>query len=403
MEKRKRPSSSPPDSLPSLLDSLFEKKMAPLEGRVSGTVRDLRAAKERFYEACIEFEKLDAPPYTEDLWMPNINSIKNQKEQYASALKQIAASLNLEVDDTLDRYSRYRQVLSNVEAMTNDALKTNSKFKQAFYCYSNYMGNFKKASAYLERLTTALKNELDRRAAEFEQYGILKECILKLRLQGEELASLRDAIGALKSNLKSSDDGGLERIEAETKGKLSAKSAEISALSDEMSKLSNRIGLLTAPLERAARKLDHLTIRKKPLYDYITDPIGRIRNDDEYKDFTDLVLELRKNVESGTIDAKNKQELQNSISALLNSEIHHMINSLKALEHKKADILAEERELQRVMEGIEFGRESKAKSHHQMEKMEKDILEISKSRESLKSGIEKGFYDNYAKHVSILL
>ena len=391
----------PPDSLEGLLESLFNKRMMPLEARASATVNELRSAQGHFYSACTEFEKLDAAPYTEDLWMPNINSIKSQKSQYAAALKEIANSLDLDADESLNIYSRYILILSNVEGMTNNALRTNAKYKQAFYCYSSHLGNFKRASAQIERLTATLRNEIDRRSAEFEQYSNLKESIMNLKLKGEELAALSGSIAALKSNLKSSDGAGLDKVESETRDKLSAKSSELSALGGEISRLASRINLLTAPLERPSKKLDHLTIRKKSLHAFVADPVGTLKNEAEYRDFIELVQELKKNVDSGAIDTKNRQELQNSIAALLNSEIYQMISSLKTTEHKKADMTAEQRELERVLEGIISGRDSATSALHQIEKMEKDYADISMSRDSLKAKIEKEFSANYGKPISI--
>ncbi len=393
----------PSDSLEAMLDSLFNKRMGPLEGRASAIVRELHVAKEHFYSACKEFEKLDAEPYTEDLWMPNINSIKSQKSQYAAALREIANSLDLESDGSLNIYSRYALILSNVESMTSNALRTNAKFKQAFYCYSNHLGNFKKASAQIERLTEMLRNEIGRRAAEFEQYSNLKESIMNLKLKGDELAALSGSIAALKSNLKSSDSVGLDRVESETRKKLSEKSLELSDVGREISRLTSSINLLTASLERPSKKLDHLNIRKKSLHAFVADPVDTIKNEAEYKDFIELVQELKKNVDSGAIDTKNRQDLQNSIATLLNSDIYLMISSLKTTERKKADITAEQRELDRVLDGIISVREGTTSSLHQIERMESDYANISRSRESLKSDIEKGFSANYGKRISIML
>lgn len=401
--KRETAERLPPDALEGLLDSLFDKRMAPLKSRASGIAKELGAAREQFSEACSEFRQLSEEPYTEDLWMPNINSIKNQKEQYAAALKEIAGGLSLETDESLDVYNRYRRLLSDVEGMTNSVLRINAKFKTAFYCYSKYMGNFKKASAHIGRLTETLRNELDWRSPEYEQYSGLRERVLKLRLQCEELAALSAGIATLKSNSKLTNDDGVERTESETKERLSAKASELAKLNGEISGLSDRISLLTAPLERPAKKLDHLTMRKKSLHEFISDPINRISGEGEYADFTELVRELKKNVDTGAIDAKNKQELYNSISVLLNSDLLFMINSLKALEHRKLDMNAEGREFERILEDLRSGRESVAKSLHQIEKMETDVSEITKSRDTLRAEIEKAFAANYGKRISIAL
>ncbi len=401
--RREKAEPLPLDSLQGLLDSLFGKRMEPLESKASLITRELRAAQEQFSKACAEFERLDAEPYTDDIWMPNVNAIKSQKVQYAAALTEIAGSLDLRAERTADTYSRYRGILSSVEEMTNAALRTNSKFKQSFYCYSRHLGGFKRSSAYFDRLTSALRSELEKRSPEFDRYVRLSEKISRLKAYGQEIEALSSAIASLKSAPKAPDDGTAQKTEAETRKLLANKAAELADASAEMTRLENTISLLTAPLERPSKKLDHLTLRKKPLHRFIEDPIGAIRDEAEYRDFTDLVQELKKNVDSGSIDSKNRQELSNSISALLNCDIYYMISSLKSLERKKLDIMSEERELERILEELDAGRENASKSRHQIERMENDLKAISDSRESLKLEIEGEFRAAYSRPVSIML
>lgn len=391
----------PLPSLSALLDQLFNKKMQPLEERSQGIIRELHAAHGQFISTCLAFEKLDAEPYTEDIWMPNINAIKSNKAQYAAALTDIASHLDLEADLSMNIYSRYYAILSNVEQMMNSIIRTNSKFKQSFYCYSRYLGGFKKASAYLDRLILLFRSELEKRSAEFAQYNLIKEHISQLKAQGSELEALNEAISALRSNSKSIDNDPVEQIESETKKKLSDKSTELLAIREEASRISSRISLLTAPLERPSRKLDHLALRKKSLHLFLEDPVGTIKDESEYHDFMELLHDLEKNVASGAIESKNPQELSNSISILLNSDIYYLITSLKDLDHKRLEVHAQIRELDRILEELYSGRRSVANAHQQILLMEVEIKRILSSRQSLKDEIEKGFSLNYGKLISI--
>jgi hypothetical protein len=385
------------------LDLAFAKEMGPLEPRASAILVDLHVAKERFLQACYEFEKLDAEPYTEDLWMPNINSIKSQKAQYASALTEAAKDLSLDADKSIDVYGRYSRILSNVEAMIGNVLKTNAKFKQSFYCYSKYLGNFKKAYASLERLESTLRSELDRKSAGFQKYSALRSDITALQSSIEELDVLREGISAMKAGATDEKNSSLAGAEADTMKKLAEKESELSVTALEGSEVLRKINLLTAPLARPSRKLDHMTVRRRSLNAFVEDPLGAIKSEKDYAEFIDLLKELKKNVESGSIDSKNRDELLGNIAVLMESDIYQMLISLKDIELKKSGINLEKRELERIIERISAARSDVEQSGFQLKKMESDYVRIAASISSLKSGIEKSFADGYGMRISIIL
>ncbi len=75
-----------------------------------------------------------------------------------------------------------------------------------------------------------------------------------------------------------------------------------------------RISLLTTPLERQARKMDHISLGKRRLYPMMADPVGEMKSEAEYQEFKALVKKLKEDVEKESVDAKNRVGTLESIS-----------------------------------------------------------------------------------------
>ncbi|MCL5412911.1 MAG: hypothetical protein M1569_00720, partial [Candidatus Marsarchaeota archaeon] len=95
---KKEPDKVEPGSLLSLLESQFEGRLGNLQVRAEPLVKDLARAQLDFYRLCDDLAKLDAEPYVEDLWMPNIDSIKAKKGSYATAIRQMMSEAVLDMD-----------------------------------------------------------------------------------------------------------------------------------------------------------------------------------------------------------------------------------------------------------------------------------------------------------------
>jgi len=400
--RKNEPENIKPDTLNGLLVSLFEKKLGQFEAKAQAIINSLGQAKIEFIDVCNKFEKLDVAPYTEDMRFANINFIKGQKELYVTALLRIISKMRLEADDTIS-YNRYKLILSNIDEITNEILKTNAHFKLVMYCYSSYIGDFKKTFSAIERFREALRREIDSRSNEASEYAKLKEQITRLNSQIDELEALGYDINALKAILNSKDKSIAEEDEAKLSESLSTKKAGLSKLNGEISKLSETISVLTIPLERPSKKLDHLSPRKKPLYYFIANPVKHISSETEYNEFVVLVKELKEAIDKETIDTKNKAGTTGLISTLLNSGLYNIINSLKLLQHKRSEVEDEIKSLEIIFEGIKKGKDTSEKTIQDMAVMEEKAKEIIKSTTSIKSMIEAMFSSYYRKSISIVL
>jgi len=399
---RRKPEEVSVDRLGQLLDLQFEKKLGQLKSKSRSIAGDLDQAVLRFSDACARFEELDAEPYTEDLYFANISSIKKQKSQYAKGLRHILSRTSFGTDDATNSYEKYRHVLSDLEGMIKRVLEANANFKTVLYCYSNHLGEFKSLFSEIERLAKALRSELDNRSRDFSEYNAVRERILRLNRYAEEWEAINKSIEMLRNDAKPDNESALGKDETDISREIGDKRAELTRLNKERSSLHSRINSLTIPLERASKKLDHLSVSKKQLRAFVENPINTINNESEYSEFRALVQELNEKIHAGSVDVKNSDKVSETASMLLRSDLYSMINSFKSGQQKELEIGREIDALERSLSEIKKGRTASERDAQDMASMEEKARELEKNRENEKSTIETLFLDHYGVLVSII-
>lgn len=390
------------DGLEYLLNSLFDNKLGSLERRASSITMSIDHIGIQFHNECTAFEVLDAGPYTEDLYTFDVNFIKRQKTLYARELRGIVEGLDLETEAP-NIYSRYSIIYSNLDGLRNAILKTNARFKNVMYSYGRHLGDLKRTFSSMERSVDLLKNELDKRKGELSEYNEVMEGISMLKSINEELGTLNGDMEALKGNIRDAEEKVAKGSGSGIHERLSTKEAELSKISDEESNLSNRIKEVVLPLEKASKKFDHMASGKKRLHIFIAEPLASIRNDADYRELRELLLELNAALDSGVIDIKNVSEAKDAVLSILGSDINSMINTLRSLRDGRESLEKEVKVLKRLVEEMEVGRSSMVKSLREVGAIERNVKEIEKSRESAKNRVEKLFIEYYKKKIIISL
>ena len=67
----------------------FEKVLEEFSNSSKEYIAIFESAKKEFIEACHVLEKYSGEPNVEDMWAPNINSIKAQKSAYTKTLERV--------------------------------------------------------------------------------------------------------------------------------------------------------------------------------------------------------------------------------------------------------------------------------------------------------------------------
>jgi chromosome segregation ATPase len=400
---KKEPEKVKAEALARLLASLFDKKLGQFEARARSITGEMRQARLKFGDVCKAFEELDAEPYLGGIPFANVNSIKSQKSQYTGVLRNVVDKMSLDVDDSLNPYDRYRVLLSNVDSITNEVLRTNASFKIVLYCYPNHLENFQRSFSTIVKSREALRREIDSRTQEASEYAALSERISMLDIEVRELGELERSLDALKEIRSGGGSSALDKDESSFSESLAGRRAELSSISGELAKLSERIHLLTLPLERPSKKLDHASSGKRQLHPFMVDPMGSIGNEGDYKDFTTMVRGLKEAVEKGTVETKNKEGTLNLIYTLMDADLYGYISTFRSLQIKRSGIEAEVRMLESMLNKIRKGKEDSGKAVQDIESIEGRIKETKGSMASTKSEIETMFMDYCRKPISITL
>ena len=389
--------------LDGLANSIFEERLGNLGPRAQSEIEGLRSAATGFAEACDRFNGIDAEPYVQDLWMPNINALKSQKGNYAKALKHAIEKLDLSQKDTANTYDKYNGVLSEIDRVTNELLAVNANFKTVMYCFSKHLSGLKHAFSMIERHRESLRTEITKRSEAAVQHSKTSERILALNALIEESEAFRNGAEALRESISSGSSNAVAEEESNISSSISSKVAEMSSIDAGLSMLSSQIGSLTLTLERPSRKQDHLSVRKRHLHPMMTNPEEGIKSRADSNEFTEMVRELRDNIEKNVIEVKNKDGTLNTISELLNSDIYSMLESVKSLKQKRSDVKREIGVMEGALEDVKKGKVSAAEAREEIKKMEGKAAEAEKSINPAKEALEVMFFEYYKKRITIVL
>ena len=385
----------PIGALGAKLNALFNTKLASLETKESRLVNALRSTKERFCDACDIFHALDAEPDTEDIWNPNINTIKSQKRVYAMTLRKVVEGMQLEADAAPNIYEKYASILKNARSTNTEMLKTNARYRNVIHCYSNHLRNFKKCAAELEGLTGAMERELANRSKELGEYNEIKGHIAVLSAHETNLQMFEDRNNLLKYERPV----GMKEHEIEIE--LKVKKAEQESIGAQALALYMRMRELVTPLERASKKFDHVSAGKKSLYRYMSDPVAAIADRTEYAEFAEMVKRLRESIGTGKIDVKNKEAAETSANYLLDSDMYDMIEAYRAMKSAKSALDKEAARLETELKYMMSSKASAERAAQDAGRLQENMKETEHSIEATKATVERLVASYYGKSLSI--
>lgn len=391
------------EELNPLLELLFERKLGQFTAQMAGESRELQNARSHFISACETFESLNAEPYTEDLYSVNINFVKNQKRIYAETLKRLAESIVLGSKGASNTYEEYLLMVSKIESIMNEMLKANSAFKQVMYCYSNHLGDFKRAFSGLERITEMMKSELNKKAEEFSKYKAVKERVSKLYRGAEELAALKNNVDVVRTSSGLDLGTDSDKNTSELPSAIASKKSELSNLEGEISRMRKKAYSLVSPLEKASKKFDHSSASKRKLHTFVENPFNATQSEASYEEFRMLVKNLGDALNRREIDIRNVEGVSKAVSTILSTDLYSIADSIRLLQEKRAQIANETALLEKDMNLIKEVKESHERRIREIETMEGKAEELERSIGLVKNEIEKWIMDRYGKSVTITI
>ncbi len=364
---------------------------------VRGTAQKLLA---QFVEACEVFEKLDAEPDTENIFMPNINAIRSQKGVYAQVLQKIAQT-KIYDGEIENPYERSSSMLANIGDVRNRILKTNTAFKQVIYAYARHTSKFKSLIAEMERQETTLGNEIMRVKDRYEVYATIKSDISRLLDLSLEIASTRKFLDA-SSNAQGHADPGIEEHENELAGDMESEKENLAKIKKELSSAQGAIASLLLPLHRPSKKFDYMSAGKIKFVDYLSDPIERIRDESDLRTVLNLSGALKEAIGSGRVDVKDRDGVIKEIDAMMPTDMLAIINDVRRLREDEAQAQRKIKALQAQISSLQAKEAQIERDAGDKVKLSKRLEEFGSVRDSLRLKIERQFKDIYRREIKVV-
>lgn len=392
-----------PEELEPLLNSLFDRALSQFDKKMSSLGNNMRDSALQFKHALESFENVSAEPDLEDMYGVTASHLSGQKEMYTKALRHIIENLSLDDQTGPTIYERHRTNATRAGEAMNEILQTNFRFKQVLIGYANALKDFKVAYTAIEKYTNAMKEELGRKELDYAAYRHVKDSISSLLAALEERATGTEAIAAMEKDMERHGSDAVGTAEKSMTALIDKKAAMLSEFRSKTVALSDRIVRITRPLERAAKKMDHMSASKRQLSPFVSDPEGRIRGTHDYAEFTELLKQLVTELGDGKIDVKNSNELAEAAKELLNTDLYGMISELTEMRINETMMGNELGGLRTELASLNEAGKSREALRKRMESMKNDKIKQDGKINEICKTIEKRFGQQYGKRISVYL
>ena len=380
--------------LEAYLNKCFEGKLRRLSTRAPETERDLAKEFSSFAYAIKAFSESTAGPDMEYLYGIKENYIRSQKPNYSSSLLHIAA-VKPAYDGT-NIYFRSESMLQAYNKFIIEVMRANNTFRLVMMAYAGELSDTKAHFNTMERLCKELSLELSSCSQQLNEY---KELDNKIRAMQDRLSKIE--------LLKRSLGGGPEK-EQHQEGAGNDIAAQIREKENQLELARRRhneanlslTGLLL-PLERVARKHDHMSPSKRKLTDYIKEPAVVIRTPEDAKELGKQISAVIEEVRSGSMDIKNPDGLVLQLSAIKDRDFLALAESLRERDTEVRKLQEEMKKLQTGLHEVEKSRDAKRRMLEEKGETEKEIIRQSESVSAAKKEIEWLLHNYYKRQVLI--
>ena len=356
-----------------------------------------------FERACSEFDALAVEPNTENMYMPNINSIKAQKGAYSKTMLGIISALSGCEYSGESSYARLMDMRSKVDKILSKILQSNGSFRQVIYSYSNNIGDFKKAYSILEEVSKRAGLAIERHEPQYSRFQRLYSSISELESLYATSSELRASISSLGDMAAESHDNSAGRAEgAKLHEKVYSLRKRIAEESSRVSSIYKEAEAALAQIRRAAKKYDHISAEKEKLSSIIDNPERLISEKDTRDNFIRLVKDMRGSILESKIDIKNPEDIINTIDKVLDFGMAERMDEISSKRDIIRSLQQELYNLEKTKEELEAGLRSIEKSKESKEQMEDKLRAIEKETTAYKAKVEGSFMDLYGRKILIV-
>ncbi|MGI0100478.1 MAG: hypothetical protein ACREBH_02030 [Candidatus Micrarchaeaceae archaeon] len=375
------------------LDRCLDDKLKRLSTREPEIEKDLSDALSSFGKAVEKFSESKAEPSMEYLYGIKESYPVSQKPKYASSLIHIASSHPEYGGKNI--YFKAESMVESYKRLTHEVLKANSTFKIVMMAYSADLSDLKSSFSTMEKLCKDLGSELNASSRQLNEY---MEIDNKIRYMFERMSRMEQLVLVTKSpGIAVQHDGTREEIS----GQIHEKEKELALKKGMYNETSLSIARILLPIERIAKKHDHISSPKRKLTDYIREPSERIRTEEDIKEINSHISAIIDEVVSGKTEEKNTQGLISKLNAAKSADLMAMSESLRKREIDVRILESSIAALRAQLHELEKATSARMKTLEEKAEAEKEINMCKTDISSKKSELEKLFRDYYRRHVTI--
>jgi hypothetical protein len=312
----------PLSEMETYLDRCFDGELKRLSARLPEIETSLSRSRSAFETAIKEFSKSESPPDTEYLYGVKEAYLKSHKINYSSSLLHTFSS-PIEYGGA-NLYGKGEELINSYQSFITTVLKVNNTFKLVMIGYSGGLADVKRHFTSMERLCKDLKTELDLCSPQKNVYQKLSSKINTMLQTSLEIAALQRLQGADMSYIPTN-----ESEFGTIKESLEEKKKKVELARHRHHEAENALSNLLLPIERAARKHDHLSASKIKLTDYIKAPEERIRTAGDVSVINRHLDEIEGEIREGKIEAKNTENIVSRIAAIRSSDLLGLAESCR--------------------------------------------------------------------------
>ena len=388
------------NNLTPLLKKLLDESLSDFYSTSDDYVSLFNDSKKGFIEECKVLEKHTGEPNVEDMWAPNINSIKTQKNSYTKTLMRV---LEKEYEGSFDtKYGKYKAELSIMGDTIGEMLRINSMFKVVVLSYSNELTQFKKIFANMERARDKLQLSITDIQPKYKKYEEIRNKIENLYGMIEESNLMDSNVSSINSELSTLSAKNDSSLHEKLKTLLTEKNQELSSAKEKIHNMKVKISSSLMQLERAARKMDYSYKGKRSLVSFIENPEENFNDESDYKDFEKLLDDMVSLLNMDKIQIKGKEAIFPIIQKLKTSEFRDQIKQLSELNEQKKFLFDEINNLENEV----LSKESKSKIIQEKEKEKQQMFlrkeQLKQLTTSTKSELIELFLKYYNRKIKVI-
>ena len=382
------------DELGHYLDGCFDDDIRKISSRMPRLVEELGQAFSDFGASVREFSEKETKPDMGYLYGIKEGFVTSQRPNYTSHITRIASASPELGGNNL--YAAAKKAADSYGSIILEVLKANNTFKVVIIGYAGGLKDVKRHFNDMERLHKDLKGDIDLCEGRFKEYNAMRSMILNLTSDISRVANAGNLSPMAQESIQTEIND-----TSKLRSEISELEKEHESANGRRNEAASSITRMLLPMERIARKHDHMSASKRKLSDYIDEPKRITKDAESLGEFRRQVSSLIEEVRAGKIEVRNPNQTVSQLNAARDADLMALADSLHEADLNLERIngrLARARELRSIAE--------KANEDEKRRKMEED--EAQRSIEELKSGmltlkaeIERSFMDSYKRRIEI--